>query len=164
MSPPLTHAHRGLRRTGRLVRARRVSLPLPLPYGHQGKTALLKAAVRGHVDVVKLLLEAGASDIEKVWDHANALYAAAYAGQLEAMRLLIDHGSDVENRLASSPLLEDRDGKYIGSTPLIVASFFNQPEAIEMLLEAGADKMALTEQGKSALDVAASDACRRVLL
>jgi len=60
--------------------------------GGNGKTALLKASVRGHNNVVRLLLDNGAKDIEKTWDHANALFAAAYAGRLDAMRLLIDHG------------------------------------------------------------------------
>lgn len=132
--------------------------------GGNGKTALLKASVRGHSNVVRLLLDNGAKDIEKTWDHANALFAAAYAGRLDAMRLLIDHGSNMENRLAASPYMKDQDAKYIGTTPLIVASFFNQPGAIELLLSAGADRTARTENGESALDVAASGECRQLLL
>ena len=132
--------------------------------GGNGKTALLKASVRGHIDVVKLLLDNGAKDIEKAWDHANALFAAAYGGRLDAMQLLIDHGSNMENRLAASPHMKDQDAKYIGSTPLIVASFFDQPGAIELLLSAGADRTARTENGESALDVAPSAECRQLLL
>lgn len=131
--------------------------------GGNGKTSLLKAAVRGHTDVMTLLLAAGATDIEKAWDRANALYAASYAGKLDAMRLLLAHGSDLENRLVASPLVPDRDTKYIGSTPLIIASFFDQPGAIAILLAAGADRGARTEQGQTALDVAPSEACRRLL-
>ena len=41
--------------------------------------------MRGHTDVMTLLLAAGATDIEKAWDRANALYAASYAGKLDAM-------------------------------------------------------------------------------
>ena len=53
--------------------------------------------------------------------------------------------------------------RYIGSTPLIIASFFDQPGAIAILLAAGADRGARTEQGQTALDVAPSEACRRLL-
>ena len=131
--------------------------------GGNGKTALLKASVRGHTEVVKMLLDAGAKDIEKTWDHANALFAAAFAGRLAAMQLLIDHGSNLENRLAASPHMKDQDAKYIGSTPLIIASFFDQPGAVELLLGAGADRTARSENGQSALDVATSAECRRLL-
>ena len=131
--------------------------------GGNGKTSLLKAAVRGHITVVKMLLDAGAKDIEKTWDRANALLAAAHAGRLEAMKLLIGRGSDLENRLASYSRMEAVNAKYVGSTPLIIASFFDQPGAIELLLRAGADRAARTAQGQTALDVAASDACRQLL-
>ena len=131
--------------------------------GGNGKTPLLKAAVRGHTEVVRVLLDGGAVDIEKTTDRASALFAASYAGNLDAMRLLIDHGSHLENRLAASPLQQPSDAKFIGSTPLIIASFFDQPAAIEMLLAAGADRVAKTNEGKTAKDVAASEACRLLL-
>ena len=131
--------------------------------GGNGKTPLLKAAVRGHTEVVRVLLDGGAVDIEKTTDRASALFAASYTGSLDAMRLLIDHGSDLENRLAAAPLQQPSDAKYIGSTPLIIASFFDQPAAIEMLLAAGADRAAKTNEGRTAKDVAASEACRLLL-
>ena len=43
---------------------------------------------------------------------------------------------------------------------MIIASFFDQPAAVEMLLAAGADRATKTNAGKTAKDVAASEAYR----
>ena len=131
-----------------------------------GKCALLKASVRGHTEIVKMLLLAGANaNILKTYDEASSLYAAAYAGKVEVMELLIEHNARLENRMIENSLVTlERNPKYYGSTPLIVASFFSQAEAVQVLLKAGADTSATTVEGKTALDVAGSEACRKQLL
>jgi ankyrin repeat protein len=62
-----------------------------------GSGAPLKnAAARGHLDVVKLLLERGADPNlpeEGIAPHGHALYAAVYNGHHEIARLLLDHGA-----------------------------------------------------------------------
>lgn len=131
-----------------------------------GKCPLLKASVRGHVEVVQMLLEAKADpNTLKTYDEASSLYAAAHAGKLEVMQLLIKHNARLENRLIENSLVTlERDPKYYGSTPLIVASFFDQVEAVKLLMLAGADTSATTVHGKTALDVAKSEACRKQLM
>jgi ankyrin repeat protein len=62
-----------------------------------GSGAPLKnAAARGHLEVVKLLLERGADPNlpeEGIAPHGHALYAAVYNGHHEVARLLLEHGA-----------------------------------------------------------------------
>ncbi|KAJ7156158.1 ankyrin repeat-containing domain protein [Mycena filopes] len=59
------------------------------------------AAERGHIDVMKLLLDAGAPvDTEYGCDGCSesSLHHACAVGRLDMMALLIEHGADIENR------------------------------------------------------------------
>jgi ankyrin repeat protein len=64
---------------------------------YQGSGAPLKnAAARGHLEIVKLLLERGADPNlpeEGIAPHGHALYAAAANKHLEIARLLLEHGA-----------------------------------------------------------------------
>ena len=128
-----------------------------------GKTALLKAAVRGHAGVARALLEAGAPvDQAKTYDNATAVYAAAYAGRLGTLELLIKAGADLEIPLLKSAMVTiKRDAKYYGSTPLHVAAFFDQPEVVTALIDAGANRRALTDAGLTPLEAAESVGAER---
>ena len=59
-----------------------------------GATALILAAQSGHVEVVRLLLEAGADKDVADDDGATALMEAAYRGHVEVVRLLLEAGAD----------------------------------------------------------------------
>ena len=63
-----------------------------------------------------------------------------YDGSLEIVRLLLKHSADVNVR----------DGKH-GDTPLHTAMGCNNKEAIRLLLEAGADPNAVSDQGEGPL-------------
>ncbi len=57
---------------------------------------LKNAAARGHLEVVKLLLERGADPNlpeEGIAPHGHALYSAVYNGQYEIARLLLENGA-----------------------------------------------------------------------
>eukprot|EP00439_Symbiodinium_sp_Y106_P031928 s195_g3.t2 len=106
-----------------------------------GRTAFMRAAVKGHVDVVRLLMEAGAKT--DVADHIDcaALMGASCQGYVEVVRLLLEAGTrDVPN-----------NGGY---TALMAASYQGHLEIVRLLVEAGSDKDATNDRGKTALMIA----------
>jgi ankyrin repeat protein len=109
------------------------------------RNPLFGAAERGHEQVVRALLEAGA---DAAWisprDKLPTLYAAALSGSPQVVKLLIDHGAKVDAQTAK------------GETALIAAAYAGKPEVIEVLLGAGADKSVADERGRRALDYAAA--------
>jgi ankyrin repeat protein len=93
-----------------------------------GRTALIDAAGRGQVEVVRILLDAGA-DVEAKTriEEKTALLLAADEGQAEAARLLIDRRADVNVR------------DHNGETPLLVSAARGHAEVVRLLLMHGAD-------------------------
>lgn len=67
----------------------------------------------------------------------GALHFAAELGNIEAMKLLLDHGADIEERFTSynSDTVPDR----AVHTPLFRACNFGQVESVRFILEHGAD-------------------------
>ncbi|XP_028847701.1 ankyrin repeat domain-containing protein 50 [Denticeps clupeoides] len=109
----------------------------------EGWTALRSAAWGGHVDAVRLLLEAGAEVDGCDSEGRTALRAAAWAGHEEILLTLLGHGAQVN--------LADREGR----TPLIAAAFMGHKEAVAILLDAGAEVDLADGDGRTALSVAA---------
>ena len=63
--------------------------------GQRGATALFLAALRGHVEAVKLLLRRGA-DVNKVTDEGyTSMCGAAGGGHVEVLKILLARGVDV---------------------------------------------------------------------
>ncbi|CAK9034684.1 unnamed protein product [Durusdinium trenchii] len=104
---------------------------------------ILFAAKRGHLEVVRLLLEAGADQNAARQDGATALGATAFNGHLEVARVLLEAGAD--------PNAARQDG----TTALMVAALNGHLEVVRVLLEAGADQNATTQDGATALMFAA---------
>ncbi|WP_169314280.1 ankyrin repeat domain-containing protein [Streptomyces piniterrae] len=97
-----------------------------------GETPVYLAAVSGAADIVRLLLEAGASpDEESRGDGSQGLplCAAACWGHSAAVRELLSHGAN--------PDLREDDGT--GFTALLWAATGGHHETVQLLLEADAD-------------------------
>lgn len=102
---------------------------------------LIEATLAGNTDDVRELLQQG-TDPNMVYNTNTALTYAARDGFTEIAGLLIDHGADV-NWI---------DGE--GVTPLILASFKNHIELVQLLLAHGADTTVKDQWNRTALDYA----------
>ncbi len=103
------------------------------------ESPLMLAAMGGHLDLAKRLIEKGADVNKTGW---TPLHYAATRGHTAVITLLLDHHAYID---ASSPN---------GTTPLMMAAFYGTPSAVKLLLEAGADPMIKNDQGLSAIDFA----------
>ncbi|KAL3922430.1 MAG: hypothetical protein SGPRY_004561 [Prymnesium sp.] len=89
-------------------------------------TPLICAACGGHVDAIKLLVDAGADLTATDVNGSTALHRAAFHGKEQAIYLLLDLGASLE--------ATDRYGR----TPLHAAADNGQVEAANALLKRGA--------------------------
>ncbi|KFQ30951.1 Ankyrin repeat and SOCS box protein 3, partial [Mesitornis unicolor] len=97
------------------------------PHSWSGWNSLHQAAFQGRTEIMKILLEKGASKECKDDFGITPLFIAAQYGKLETLRLLISHGADVNCQA------KDR------ATPLLIASQEGHVECVELLLSKGAD-------------------------
>ena len=115
------------------------------PQDPNGYVYLDVAAKNGHLEVVRLLLEAGANKERKGKTGATALILAAETGRLEVVRLLLQAGADKD--------AANENGK----TALILAAEKGHLEVVQLLLEAGADQDSAMTGGATALMLAAQN-------
>jgi ankyrin repeat protein len=105
-----------------------------------GETALMLAAREGSLDVMRLLLDAGAVVDARLDPPSGetALHLASLEGRADAVALLLERGADA-NDLAC------------GTTPLIKAAAAHRLDAMRCLLDAGADPRLRNSDGTDAL-------------
>jgi ankyrin repeat protein len=87
-----------------------------------GRTPLVYASQKGHVGVVRWLLDQGAAINQRDEYGGTALWYASYNGRPPVVRLLLDRGAD--------PAIAARGGL----TPLIIASRDDHLEVVRSLL------------------------------
>jgi len=105
-----------------------------------GLTCLMIAALSGHLDICRLLIDKGAEVEAKISDGWTPLHCAAYRGLVEIVRLLCDHGAYVEARANS------------GWRPLHYAACYCHISIVKELIdERNADINARNDGGETAL-------------
>jgi ankyrin repeat protein len=94
----------------------------------RGQTALMWAAGEGHADVVRALIAAGANVTAKSKAGFTPLLFAVRNAEIETMRLLLDHGANVND-------VVPKDGTSALNVAIVNAFY----EAASVLLDYGAD-------------------------
>lgn len=108
----------------------------------QNESPLMIAVLRGHAGVAKTLLAKGADANKPGW--APLHYAATHAGPgaRAQVELLLENHAYID---AESPN---------GTTPLMMAAQYGEPDVVRLLLKEGADARLRNQQQLTALDFA----------
>eukprot|EP00439_Symbiodinium_sp_Y106_P023855 s1984_g2.t3 len=124
---------------------RLLQLPQDPDFCRWSLTPLRLASCNGHVEIVRLLLEAGADKDLADNDGYTPLISASSRGHVEIARLLLEAGANKD--MATSD----------GATALMFASGRGDVEVARLLLQAGADPDLGDDDGDTPLMIASSD-------
>ena len=142
-------------------------------------TPLVWSVRKGHIDMVKVLLDGG-TDLNKAakYGRTTPLLEAVTEGRKDVVQLLLDRGADPNkaNKVGSTPLhfsalwvnrdvvqlLLDRGADpnkadEVGSTPLHSVAVYGWKDMVQLLLEGGADPNKANKNGLTPLQVAANN-------
>ena len=120
---------------------------------NKGLTALLKACAYRQMDVVNVLLEAGADPTIVDDVHYSSLHAAVDGRcSLDTLQALIDHGAHIDAK------------RKDGTNALLRACSTGQSESVIFLLEAGANVKIVKPDGNTCLHAAVDGNCRKAAL
>jgi ankyrin repeat protein len=114
-------------------------------------TPLMRAAKLGRLDIVDELLTLGVDLAALNADGCNALWLACYNGSHELIERLIAAGIDIDRQNGN------------GATCLMYVSSNSKPDLVKLLLEKGANPKLKNYDDFTALDLAASAACLKLL-
>ena len=116
-------------------------------------TPLMRAAKLGRLDIVDELLALGVDLNALNADGCNALWLACYNGSHELIERLIAAGVNIDQQ----------NGNGNGTSALMYVSSNSKPDLVKLLLEKGANRNLRNFDDSSALDLAASLACLKLL-
>lgn len=111
------------------------------PVGHFSETALMYASRLGHVQIVEVLVKAGADANANNHVYGTGLMQAAKYGHIEVMKVLLENGAEIDKRSREK-------------TPLMIAVISNQSEVVKYLLQNGANKSITRSDGTNAMHLA----------
>lgn len=107
-----------------------------------GETALMLAAIKGHVELARQLIAAEADVNKTGWTPLHYAASGTSEHQVAMVQLLLEHHAYID---AASPN---------GSTPLMLAAQYGSQAMVELLLNAGADVQLRNQLGLTAVDFA----------
>lgn len=120
--------------------------------GRDGRfTPLMRACKEGQQEIVDELLTLGADLAVLNADGCNALWLACYNGDHALIQRLIDAGIALDNQNGN------------GATALMYVASNSKPDLVKLLLENGANAQLKNFDDFSALDLAASVDCLKLL-
>lgn len=108
----------------------------------QGESALMMAAIKGRLAIVRELLDRGASVEKDGWTALHYAASAALPDSLAIVQLLVRKGAPVD------------DPSPNGTTPLMMAAQYSSEAVVEQLLKYGADPLVRNQRGWTAVDFA----------
>lgn len=108
----------------------------------QDESPLMMAALKGQVDVVKALMARDADVNKTGWTPLHYAASASSAQHVAIIRMLLENYAYID---AASPN---------GTTPLMMAARYGSEEAVQLLLDEGADPTLKNQLGLSASDFA----------
>lgn len=140
-----------------------------LTYSQQENDALLREAAPGarfvetdwttlranYVEIIKRLLAAGADPNRRTLSR-TPLSLAAWAGDIEVVRILLDAGANPAGESWSpySNLPQPKGGLAFYNNAIHEATLKGHAEVVKLLCERGADVLAHDHEGKTALQLA----------
>lgn len=112
-----------------------------------GRTPLMRAADKGNIDVIRILIENGADVNTQTQTGYTALMMAAGSGKVQAVDFLLKAKANpnIQNNSGATALMRAIDGE--GDSAQIKT-------IVKLLLKAGADINLHDKEGKTALDYA----------
>lgn len=108
----------------------------------QDETPLMMAALRGHVNAVRTLIERGADVNKTGWTPLHYAATGTQPQQPEIITLLLENHAYID---AESPN---------GTTPLMMAVHYGTRDSVQLLLQEGADPSLKNRLGLTAADFA----------
>lgn len=116
------------------------------PMSDEEAYPLIFAAGEADSARVMALLAAGTDVAARSKDGETALHVCAIKGDAEITKALLAHGAEVDARTPR--------GQTLWMTPLMWATYGGHAAMVQLLLEAGADPLAIDENGKAVLQMA----------
>ena len=119
--------------------------------GHSKDTALGRAALVGHLEVVRYLVEQGADREKTDTNGWTPLLNASYNGHLEVVRYLLEQGAN-----------RDKANNF-DYTSLHYATGLGHLETVKLLMVYGADLNARNDNGRLPIDVAHTEEIKQAI-